>query len=337
MKGMEGGFKSAEAARTLGKATTGMMMMNAAWVLRNSSVGGPKYYHIYAPQDDPNKPLLEDARPFQPFVSYLFLAELAKSISTNQPLNITSNEMVDAIAGIRRLSEVPVFSIVDTLRALNSTDPAVIERAIKTPAGQFFASFFVPLRTITELYGGFADDEKFLSLRDTEGQELVGPTISNIPGLAAAALPARVSQWTGEPMVQAHPLRRQFTGVGQTEVTRLQDLAMSTPDVDINAMIGEQGSPEATALVSQKLGKILTTEINGRAVGDILAAAIESEYPDPVERREVLQEVFTELREAAVEEAEQENPKAFIDREINKVPTSQREAVRKELIKLGLL
>lgn len=354
MQGAEGGFASAEAARALGRATGGLFLLNGAWVIRNSESAGPKYYQINAGHaaEDPAETRLRDLRSEQPFASYLFVADQIHRAKNDLPNNLTPNEFADALIGVRRLGEMPLFAAMDVLRSVKSDDPESLIRALKTPAGQYLSSFFTPLHTLRELGGGVADLAGVQStavteakaMRDVQSQELTGPTRSIIePTLAPTGLtqtlPKRYDPYTGKPYTQEHPFLRQLFGQTLSDVTKFQSMMYQFPSLSLPQVIGDQGHPVANNLVAKHMGQILKFRApDGRYVGDVLAEQIEA-MNLPFEAKKLkVKELLTALRDIALPVAQAENPKAFVNKYLDsKFPAEyarDKHRVRRELTKL---
>jgi len=332
--GADNAWKSRQAARQLGQATSGLVMMNAAWILRNSEIAGPKYYQIATTKNAQGIQEFDDQRAYQPFTSYLFLAEAVKSIQTNQPLNMDANEMMDALVGIRRIGEVPAFALADIMRSLNSSDPAVVERAIKTPAGQYFSSFFTPLNTLKDM-GAAAGVDDWGIMKDVKGQELTGPAQANIPG---SNLPQRMDFTTGTPIASEHPVLRQLLGRSRSAMNDMRQLIASTPDIMPSKLVGDYKNAEADNLVAKHMGSLLSMPSKeGSSMGDMLASKIKGMNLSPVMQKQAIEEMFKGLREAAVARAQQENPRVFVEHMISNLPTPIQEAARKLARNKGLL
>lgn len=330
VSGAEHGFVKADAYRALARATTGSLMLSAAWTMRNSPGAGPKYY-LWKPQPyemaqrlvdtTPGKQQMVDFRPDQPFVTFLFLADLIRSVKNDQPLNLDSNEFLDATVGVRRISEVEVFALTDQLRSLDSSDPETWQRALKTPLGQYFASFFVPLNTLKELYEGVSGDS--LPYRDVERQELVGPTLAS---LHPSSLPERINPFTGEAMRAYHPIAHQVGGVTVKELSPLEEMVMGVPGLRVSDLTGDYNDPTAQGLVHARIGDILQTPIRGGTLEEMIVS-LGKDLPLPI-RTEYLKQIMTSIRQSAVGMAQQQNPFAFLEKKAKDLPPIVREDAR---------
>jgi hypothetical protein len=125
-------FLRRDAQKHLTKAMSGLMMFAAAKSARDT-VGGPKYYQLKLETDNPET--LYDVRSVQPFVSMLFLSSVYDWLAHGIPLNLNSNEILDAMTGVRRASDTAVLAITDALRGLDLTDPDARTKALERIGG----------------------------------------------------------------------------------------------------------------------------------------------------------------------------------------------------------
>lgn len=349
MQGADGGFASADAARALGRATNGLMMLNAAWVLENSELRGPKYYYLKSGNKatDSDEEQYIDIRPWQPFATYKFLANQIFNAKNNQPNTTNSNEYIDAMIGVRRLGELPVFAALDAARAINRDDPNSLVRALATPTGQFLSSFFTPLHTLRELGGGLADQlgtstpvgstlhtftKNTKALRDVETQELTGPTRQII---APSTLPIRYDPMTGKPYTQEHPFKRQLMGMAIKDLTKFESYLYEFPGISINDVIGNQGHPIANELVAKHFGEFLKRRVgSGDTIGDILYDRFKNSPGDQAKKKEDLKSVIQVIRDYAVEQAIKENPKAFSAKILGSIYSPEQAVEKNKQIRL---
>jgi hypothetical protein len=337
-QGSQGGLKGLEAraaARSLGKATEGMLLLGMAYQLRTSPWAGPKYYQLKGNtpfigmgRDDRDRDNMTDVRSDQPFSSILLFGDLLKhivqkrTIDPNTPLNLEPNEWTEALAGIRRFSDSFLFNLNAFAQAFKSDDPAQWQKALLTPAGNYLGSFFVPFRSGKDIYSGIKSlatgtpsDEQIL--RDTSTNPLTDPMQASIPG-ASQSLPARMDPWTGTPATAENPLVRQLRGVTTTPLTRIQELA-SGLGISNYELVGNHGSPTANNLVSKYMGQLLMTVNPGtkKTVGDSLVTQIKSFNTSDSFNKYFLLDVISELRKQAVAAAAEENPLLFERRKLD--------------------
>jgi hypothetical protein len=244
-------------------------------------------------------------------------------------MTLDANEWTDAVTGIRRIGEVAVFGLADMVRSLDASNPESVKKVLKTPAGQYLASFFVPLRTLDDIYGAF--DKETRIQRDVRGQELTGPARANIPSvvvpkglepaLSAEGLPARMSMYNGEPQTSSFGVERQLTGISRQVLGPMKQLIEETPKLKEGDLTPRIAGAEANNAVVAQMGKYLQMKTkSGKVLEDVLVNHIRTAGTTPDKRRELIQQTFAELRKEAVDGA------------INNAVANKHKTIIKELI-----
>lgn len=325
--GAEGGFRTAEAYQTLAKATSGTTMLMAAWHLRNSDAAGPKYYQIKAGTGSDGSTIYDDVRQYQPFAGMLWIVDELKNWLTKRPSTTNANERIDAITGMRRISETVGFAWPDIMRSLTSENPAVREKAWETPAGQYMASFLTPLRTLNDFRAAGGNPEASVT-RDTTGQEMWGPSVAMIPGLQEA-LPAKIDPYTAKARMQEHPLARQLWGKTKNTITPLQELLLETPGMQLGDVVGHYGNATANNLVAEEMGKILQRRREDGLTHEQWLVQTIKRQTNPKLREHILNIQLDALKKTARAAAMGRNMNAFRDWRLrNSVPEFLREPMR---------
>lgn len=341
MEGLDGGLKSAEATRHLAKGVEGMVNLVGAFTIRDSDMAGAKYYEVLTP----DKKEVLDLSAYEPFKTYLGIAEFLKSSMDNKPWNISPSELTDFMFGVRRLEETPIFAIPDIIRSAQSEDPRTRWETITKPAGQYLAAFLTPLRSVQDYVGGVGQMtgnqalRSQVTLRDTKGQELLGPFFGNTPVLSAT-LPPRVDPFTGLDMETAHPITRQLTGLTMRKPSALETIVKATPGITVGDLIGDFGNQQANELVHRKIGQSFGAILPDGITMNEKTAEFLSRLKDPVMREKAIRLVFKDIKEDAYTAAKKEDPMAFMDHLINTDPSispGDREAIRKMARKKRLL
>lgn len=325
MGGIDDGFAQRNAARVLGRATEGMLLLGGAFAWRTRENAEPKYYEVdTGVVDDDGKMLRENVLNYQPFGSYLFAAELLKAVKegtdfTDLPLSV--NEWSEAVVNVRRLTDVPIFAIPDVARAMASGDRRQIQRAIGSVVGQLGGSFFIPARGLQELYEGAVGSEE-VTQADVSYEEWTGPMRANLDILLPKdwRLPARVDPTTGDEVVIKHPLFGQLTGAVLKPTTKFKDLLAGTPRIQLSDLTGSHGNAEADRLVAQLTGGILSLpadKSNKTTLGDVMADITTGMNLTPDAQEYVVREVlFPPVRTAATDLAKKIRPDLFVKESI---------------------
>lgn len=317
----EGGMGGRLAARRIGDAMTGALTLSGAWAIRNSDMGGPKFYQINAGKDADGNTKYLDMRAYLPMAPYLFFAHLMQHTVSGEPMNLTPAEWGDAITGIRSIANTPINMVQQVSEQLSNTNSEdTIPAAVKKMLGNWAAGFFRPLKELEPIIG-LARPEEAVT-RDLHGNELTGPVVSSIPGLSET-LPASMSMFKGEPKTQEHPIFHE-TGAEVHAQTKLEQLVNRLPGVTEAQLVGNHGTDEANRAVAASIGKILRSDTSDGNLGDNIASLIEDTHADPQLQRELLLKLMDKLRRSAVRDAIRSAPDAFLAGRIKKLPPSTR-------------
>jgi hypothetical protein len=292
-----------EAWDSLGKGMSGALMLSTAWALRNSPLAGPNYYEFI---NDKNETF--DVRAYQPFASYMFLAEVAKNGLAGTKGNISANEWLDAVVGVRRLSEVPIFAFPDIIRAFNNDDPNVAEEAVAKPLGQWFAGFFQPANVIREAFGlaaGYTGHKEAAAAAqanlDMGTQQLTGPARSSMRGLPivgqlSSDMPAKVDPITGTSKTPAYPTFQFLLGGGNQPKSELQKLIEET-GVEYSTLQPNLGNPFVNAEAAKRMGSVLqSSTASGKTIADSLASMVRDMNVRPEVAKFIVENILTSLQ-----------------------------------------
>ena len=206
-----------EFAKSASRGLLGTIFLSKAVEMRNSDNAGEKWYEWQVGDKTIN--LL----PFAPFSTYLFLAEAMKDDS-----HITAKDYMTAAIGLNRISGTGLVMI----DAIRQNDIQGTADALKRFAGQYLSSPTVPLRTIKDFYEGITGQQTSPDTRaDTIWEEIVNPTISNMPYVAQFVherkTPLRVGTAKLEPIEffgfeMPGPIARQLTGLTLIKKTEVE-------------------------------------------------------------------------------------------------------------------
>lgn len=223
----------------ISKAITGTLMLSAATVIRNNpNIGGEKWYELKVG----NKVI--DMRPFAPFSTYLFIAEM-----WSHPERLTGADFAQGALSINRIAGSGL-AVVDLFQ--QGTPEGTI-KFLKEFTGQYLGGYTVPFRSISDIVGQFRPQEAIS--RDTKSNPILGPAISNIPGLNET-LPEYPSLFQKEPFKREQPLLRQVTGITvktkpyiQKEIDRL--------GLNVADFIPKTGDPVINRIIIKATGELL--------------------------------------------------------------------------------
>lgn len=312
------------------QAHTGAALWAASYAIHNTGLGGPKYYQVNVGKDDDGNDIFADMRSYNPLVQFMFMDHTFRAISQGQQPNLTSGELTEALLGLRRLGEVPIFALPDLIRQIDSSNPDAFFNSLKPLVGQYMAGALTPFKIGSDLAAAVGV-KKSGEYKDMGGNELFGPAINQIPGLREA-LPARTDPFTGQPSGQEHPAIR-LLGPNLHHATKLEQQVSQT-GMPLNDLLGNYADPEADRLVRKNIGLILNNRLeNGQTLANVLGEGVARATADqPIEvKRTMLRELYKQIRDQAKQQAMSENPFAFIEHEIRQRPEAERPILRKGL------
>ncbi len=274
-----------EFAKLASQGTIGTVMLGLANYIRNSDVGGEKWYEIRAG----GKTI--DTRAFAPLTTYLLVAE-----AMSHPEKLKTADWVQAAIGLNRIAGTGLV-ITDIIRSEKVEN---IARMVSRFAGEYLGSFSIPARTFQDIYAHFKPEEAIM--RDIRGSELTGPTRKNIP-IVSQGLPEAYSPTKSEPLRSEYPLTRQLSGLSiktkdimQKEVDRL--------GINMSKLYPKTGDPEADRMIVKNMGPVIE-----KIVPKILNKQYEK-FEDPL-KKIILSELFREVKQQARMKVAKENPEMY--------------------------
>lgn len=312
------------------QAHTGAALWAASYAIHNSELSGPKYYQINVGKDDDGLDMFADMRSYNPLVQYMFIDHTMRALSNGETPNLTAAELTEALLGLRRLGEVPIFALPDIIRQIDSSNPDAFFNSLKPMVGQYMAGALTPFRIPGDIAGAFGV-KKAVEFKDVAGNEIFGPAINQVPGMREI-LPARVDPFTGQPSGVENPGVR-LMGPNIRHITKLEQQVSQT-GMPLNDLLGNYSDPEADRLVRKNIGLILNNKLeNGQTLAHVLGEGIQRATADqPIEvKKTMIRELYKQIRDMAKQQAMSENPFAFIEHEIRQRPEAERPILRKGL------
>jgi len=268
-----------EAYSALSKATMGTMMLAGALAVRNSDVGGEKWYELNLPNGK-----TMDTRAFAPFSTYLFLAEVLRQ-AAGEKTNLTPMDYGQAFLSINRIAGTGLV-IVDALRAKN---PETFTELVSDFAGAYISGFTVPFRTLKDFIAQGDPQEQVY--RDTEQAPLLGPALENIP-FATRGFPTAPRPTREEPFIREDPALRQLTGVTLKTKTDLEH-EVDRLGLEYSTLYPRTGEDQLDRMITRRVGKVMD------AVGNQIVNSPEYQKLDDNAKKEFMKELYSKTKSAS--------------------------------------
>lgn len=287
--------RAAFAAGNVGKASKaviGSAMFGAAMMFRNSENAGEKWYEAVNDKGE-----VIDLRPFNPFASYLFVADVLKRQNEGTLYKLTGGDIAQGLLSTNMRAGTGLYLLDSAINLISkSADEAKLSMKATEFAGDFLSGFFTPLNVFRDAYDQITQGQS--TVKNTRDEPLLGPIKNRIPGVSQSLPDAEFPTREG-PKVYEDPLLRQATGLStqgpknaaEKELDRLgfdrREILTSTGDREIDTQY-----TKAMGAVSEKVLVPLVESQKFQEQTDAVKGAI---------LHEVLSEVRQEVKEAVNE------------------------------------
>jgi len=277
----------------ISKAVIGSGLLGAASLMRNSEHAGEKWYEYI--KDDGS---VADLRPFNPFASYLFVADLMKKQKDGTLYKLTGGDIAQGLLSTNMRAGTGLYLLDNVLNMMSKTAD---EKKLGTKAaeltGDFLSGFLTPLTTLRDAYDQITDGKSIT--RDTRQQPFVDPLKSRIPGVSQTLPAAQIPTREG-PKIRVNPLLRQVTGLSVSGPKNPLEKELDRLGFDRREVLPSTGDKELDSKYSKAMGavseKILVPVVSSekfKAMADTVKGVVLSE---------LLSEIRNEVR-AAINES----------------------------------
>lgn len=268
----------------ISKATIGTGMLGAAFLFRNSEYAGEKWYEAVSPESGN----VHDLRPFNPFASYLFVADIIKKSKDDTLYKLTGADIAQGLLSTNMRAGTGLYLLDNALNLMSKTaDEKKWADKAQELTGDFLAGFLTPLNVFRDAYDQITDGMSIT--RDTRQEPLLGPLKARIPAVSQT-LPEAKSPTRAGPMVTEDPMLRQVTGLTNKGPKNPVEKEFDRLGFDRREILAATGDKE----VDRKY-----TEMMGVAVEGMLVPVVQTpryqQLPDDV-KGVVLHEAVAEIR-----------------------------------------
>ena len=243
----------------ISRATIGTGLLLAAHQFRNSEHAGEKWYELRLADGRS-----VDLRPFNPFASYLFVADIAKRSRDGTLNHLTAHDVAAGILSTQMRAGTGAYildSALDGIAGLDMSEKG--QRAIQELAGNWLSGFTVPINQVTDFLSAF-DESQAVVKSGREGPAAgpisLGPALRNIP-IVKDSMPDARSPLRDGALVRQSPVLRQLTGVTIAPVKGAAETEVDRLGIDRKEFFPSTGDPLADRLVATNMGPIVEKAI----------------------------------------------------------------------------
>ena len=298
--------------QAISRAVIGTAMLGAAYQLRTSQYAGEKWYEAQLPS---GKTI--DLRPFNPFMSYLFVADMIRRKREGTLYNLNIQDVATALLSANVRAGTGLYLVDKALQQfanLGSAEQRI--RALQTFAGTLAAG---TLTGFQQVYDALAQFDASLRIqRETRTEPFLGPIKSKIPGLAQTLPEAQLPTRAG-PGIRDEPLLRQATGITLNVPKNALEQELDRLQFTRQDILPSHGDPNADLLIAKYMGP-LAEQAGVRLVQSVSYQRLRSDDA----KRVVLKNVLAQVRGAATIAATRENPKLFLQIRLQNLPLEER-------------
>lgn len=279
----------------ISKATIGTGLLGAAFLFRDSEFAGEKWYEAVSPESGN----VHDLRPFNPFASYLFVADVLKKQKEGTLYKLTGGDIAQGLLSTNMRAGTGLYLLDNALNLMSKTaDEKKLGTKASELTGDFLAGFLTPLNVLRDAYDQIT--EGMSVTRDTR-QEFLGPLKSRIPGVSQTLPEAEIPTRAG-PIVTTDPLLRQVTGVTTHGKKNPVEKELDRLGFDRRDVLTGTGDKE----LDRKYADMMGIAVEG-ALSSMVETPRYSQLPDSI-KSIVLHESITEIRNAVKELVNQSLP-----------------------------
>jgi hypothetical protein len=296
---------------TISKATVGSGMLMAAYQLRGSEYAGDKWYELKGEDGT-----VVDIRAFNPFASYVFVADVIKRMNNGTIGSMTAKDLLTGVLAVNLRAGTGLALVDQMLDGIAAdSESEKIEKWAKTMAGEYLSGFTVFLGPLKDLVAQFDHTER--AIKDTSSMPFWGPFLKRIPGATQNFPDVELATRTANPKGEA-PLLRQSTGIALRTPKNALEAELDRLGFKRSDYSPTLGDPEADRLVNKYLGQI--------AEAKIVPMVTSEGYQSLGDRTRAfyLASTYQDARKAARSLAAEENPLLFAKLKMQAIPEDRR-------------
>lgn len=277
----------------ISKAIIGSAMLGAAFEARNHKDAGEKWYEWNT--DDG----VIDMRPFNPFASYLFTAEIMKRYKNGTLDQLSMGDIAQGLLSTNLRAGTGLFLLDNAFNLI--TKSADLDK-FKQKGGEFIgqaaAGLFTPMVFFRDAYDQFTLGKSII--RDTSQNPLTDNIKNKFPVLSQE-LPEKEQVTREGPQYFNDPLKRQFTGISERGPKNSAEKELDRLGFERREILTRTGDKVVDKLTASLMGPAIEY-----IIGDVVENSASYKQMTDAQKGVFLAEEIGEIRKEVREIAEEQ-------------------------------
>lgn len=277
----------------LAKVMTGSTLFLAAYQFRKSDWAGDPWYMAETPMG----PL--DLRPFNPFVSYLFWADVMVRWQEDRLNTFSAKDIAMGLASVNLRAGTGLYALDQMIEGVAGIGDAERAKAAAAGfAGEFLSSYLVPFQQVRDVVSAFDESQQVIAERriDPFGSAF-REKFPGVGGRYEAQSPTQAG-----PMHRPYPLLKQFFGLAFRDPKNVAQKEADRHGLRGGEIVSSTGIPEADYLVREAMGPVFERTV----IPFVQSEGYQKARPQT--QRELLKEVINEAEQFARAQVAREHP-----------------------------
>jgi hypothetical protein len=297
-------------------ATLGSMWLGLAVVYRMQEAAPGKWHDIRLGKDDRDV----DSRIYAPFIApYLFLGQVIVDTyhkTLGKEARLSQKDYTGAVLGMNRIAGTGL-AIVEAMLEERS-DLSTLWSKTKYVAGQYVSSFLVPFLQAKDVVAQFSEDER--KYRNVAGNEFIGPSLRNVPGLSRLLPEAPAMTRPGAAMSEESDMLAMLEGnvpkgpvLGQLTGLNVRKKSFVEKELErLNIGFAQIAPPGSGQPEIDRRAGFLLGEMMPEVLDEFMQSDVYAELDDAARKTEVLS-IIASFRSAAADIALAEHEQRLTD------------------------
>lgn len=306
--------------KVMSRAIIGTALLGAAYMLRDSEWAGERWYEVKL---EDGRTI--DIRPFNPFASYFFVADIVIRARDDNLHSLTSKDIAMGVFSSQLRAGSGLYIVDSMLKEITGGND--VEKAlhfVQRLGGEVASGYFTWFNQIRDFLAPF--DEQLSIVRDREQNPFFAPIFDKLPFMQEL-LPETQSPTRAAPYVREETVLRQMTGITVKGKKNPVESELDRLGMKRGEWRSSLGDPKANYLMDKHLGPMV------EKYGTRFVESAWYSNPETSDRMKAwkLQSFLRSLRPKAVKLARAEDRKLFAKLD-GKKPGLREELALEELL-----